>query len=353
MSQCKEDKPTSIFGLSMAQLHPLVEKAVGEAVVCFDISFEHQIEGDYGFAAEKLIPTFSYVTAAGRRDRVTVFVKYSHNPKSPEPEHYRFLAQHGVPLPKLYGVMRSPEGRPMLFIEYVDTKDVTRPPVSPEVQLEFLALVARFNAIQPSPEYAVWLEQAYRQEREGGGRLRDTVEQAWELGGHGKLGVPMQQYCTEELEKRTRLCALADQVEAQVTGMELGLVSEDFSFENSGRRANGERVMLDVEGIGLGARFMDVALLVGVPEDQWCPAPYPSREALAEHYLCEYARWGGVAPPLDRFLAETRLLRLNYQIGSTGFGVYLSQPDSPFSAELREEARNGLPQHLEMLARYA
>jgi len=341
--------PTCVFGLSETQLRPIVEAAVGEPVASFDISIEHQVQGDYGFAAEKLIPTFSYVTSRGSRGRVTIFAKHSYNPNSPEPEQYRFLGLHDVPLPCLYGVLRSPEGRPILFLEYVDTSDATRPALPPEVHFEFLSLMARFSAVNPSPEYRAWLERSFQPTREQVLALGEAVEDVWEHASRGDLSEPLRQYCSEEKERRVRLRALADRVAAQVVDMEIGLVSGDFSFGNSGRRANGERVVLDVEGIGLGARFTDVAGLVGRPEEQWPPAPYPSREALAEHYLCEYFRWGGAAPSFEQFLAETRALWLNYQIGSMSFGVGLICSDSPAFDEFRAGSRAGLLAILTML----
>jgi hypothetical protein len=138
-----EDSATSVFGLSAAQLRPIVEAAAGEPVASFDISIEHEVEGFYGFAAEKLIPTFSYVTPGGRRDRVTIFAKHSRNPESPEAGKYRFLGAHGVPIPEVYGVARSPECRPVLFIEYVDVSDKALSVRSIEGLLELLSLMAR------------------------------------------------------------------------------------------------------------------------------------------------------------------------------------------------------------------
>ncbi len=133
--------------------------------------------------------------------------------------------------------------------------------------------------------------------------------------------------------------------------MERGLVSGDFSFENSGPRENGEFVLLDVEGIGLGARFTDVALLVGRPEERWPAPPYPTRETMAHHYLREYARWRGEAPALEDFLDEARVLWLNWNIGAMAFGVGLICSDSPAYDDLREEAKENILQHLRMLDR--
>ena len=339
----------SVFGLGTSELRPIIETAVGEPVASFDISIENQVEGDYGFAAEKLIPTFSYVTPEGSRGRVTIFAKHSHNPNSPEPEHYRFLGLHGVPLPRLYGVLRSPKDRPILFLEYLDMSEATRATLPPEVHLEFLSLMARFNAVHPSLEYAAWLEELLQREREEGGELGEVVAVVWEHACRSDLGEALKQFCSEDMERRARLRVLADRVAAQVADMETGLVSGDFSFENTGRRQSGERVLFDVEGIGLGARFTDAAGLVGRPDDRWPPEPYPPPETLAAHYLREYSRWGGTSPPLDQFLAEARVLWLHYQIGSMGFGVSLICSDSTAFDGFRAGSRAALLQILRML----
>jgi len=322
---------------------------VGEPVTSLDISIEHQVEGYYGFAAEKLIPTFSYVTPEGRRGRIAIFAKHSHNPNSPEPEHYRFLALHGVPLPRLYGVLRSPEDRPVLFLEHLDMSEVRRFPRPQSFIFGFLALMAQFNAVRPSPEYAAWLEELLQRERDEDIGLAGTVEVVWERACEGGLGEPLQQFCSADMQRCARLRVLADRVAAQVADMETGLVSGDFSVENTGFRQSGERVLFDVEGIGLGARFTDVALLVGRPDDQWPPAPYPPRQALTEHYLREYVRWGGAAPPLDQFLAETRVLWLRRAIWDTGFGAGWGHSDSPAPEEQRQASRRGVLRILRML----
>jgi hypothetical protein len=342
--------PISVFDLTDAQLRPIVEAATGERVAAFDISVEHQVSAEYyGFAADKLIPTFRYVTPDGRRGRVTVFAKHSHNPDSAEPEHYRFLGQHDVPLPRLYGVLRSPKDRPVLFLEYLDMSELSRGAFTPNVRFEFLSLIARFNAVRPSPEYAVWLGQRRQREREEDTSLGGIVDMVWERAGEGGLGEELQRFCSEDTDRRERLRALAERVTAEAVDMELGLVSGDLSFENTGRRQSGERVMFDVEGIGLGPRFTDAAGLLGRPDSHWPPAPYPSREVLVEHYLHEYARWGGDAPRVDQFAAETRVLWLRGEIGSLRFGAGWGHADSRAPEEQRQASRRAVLGILEML----
>ncbi len=56
---------------------------------------------------------------------------------------------------------------------------------------------------------------------------------------------------------------------------------------------------LDLESVGFAPRFYDVAPWLGAP-DGVRPRCRP-RSELAEHYLTEYARWGGCAVPVAQF----------------------------------------------------
>ncbi len=200
----------SVFGLSEVQLRPIVGVAVEGTIAHVEISVEHQVKGFYGFGAEKLIPTFNYVTFGGRRGQVTIFAKHSYEPDSAESEHYRFLGLHGAPLPQVYGTLRSPEGRPVLFleylgagsawhpIEYLDESGHTRTVLSCEERLEYLSLMARFNAIRPSPEYGAWFRQR-RRGPEGAGEAGGLVEAVWEHACQGALGEELNRFCSENL----------------------------------------------------------------------------------------------------------------------------------------------------------
>jgi GNAT superfamily N-acetyltransferase len=350
--------PVSVFGLSEDQLRPIVEAAVGEPLAAFEVTCEHQVLGYYGNASEKLIPTFSYVTAAGRRDRVTMFVKHAWEARDTgwddEATQYRFLSAHGAPVPRCYGLVRSPEEKATLFLEYVDGRDAARAIANDEQRLEFFSLMARFNAIRPSSDYAAWLEQfAWRQRDDLAGR-GELVEAIWEDASRGDLGGDLKQCCVENAAKRGRVRDFAEQTAAQVAAMELGLVHSDFKGENTGRRwDNRERVVLDIGETSLQARFFDISPWLGRPDGQWPAPPYPPREALAEHYLREYARWGGPAISLDDFLAETRLLWLHSLFGLMSFGHNAGHANSGAIEDFRDGCRRALLHNLRLvLERY-
>jgi hypothetical protein len=337
------DPATPVFGLSVAQLRPIVEAAAGEPVASFDISIEHQVEGHYGFAAEKLIPTFSYLTPEGRRARVTIFAKHSHNPHSPEPERYRFLAAHGVPVPKVYGVLRSPEDRPILFLEYLDVSEQARSASSTEGLLELLSLMARVNAIQPTAEEAAFLRSWW----DGATPEARTEVVLWEQAERGDLGEELQQFCASRRPDLPRLQSFMRRLDDQVREMAMGVLHNDFSTENTGRRASGERVVMDPELVSTGPRFGDVSGWLGRPEDLW--QRKEKRRDLAEHYLREYARWGGSPPALDQCLEECHLLWVEGLLSALGFGLGLARADSATCEEYRANSRRGLLEHLTLL----
>lgn len=334
--------PISVFGLSETQLRPIVKAAVGEPVASFDISIEHQVEGFYGFAAEKLIPTFSYVTPEGRRGRVTVFAKHSHNPESPEAKKYRFLAAHGVPVPQVYGLVRSPEDRPILFLEYLDVSEQAQSVRSAEGLLELLSLMARVNAIQPTPEQTAFLHSWW----DGPATEVSTLELLWEHAQKGDLGDDLQQFCSSRQHDLPRLQAFTRRLDQQMREMAMGVLHNDFSPENTGRRATGERVVMDPELVSMGPRFGDVSGWVGRPEDLW--QRKENQRDLAEHYLREYARWGGCPPALDQCLEECHLLWV-HGLSNLDFGLGLARADSDTCEEYRAGSRRGLLKHLTLL----
>lgn len=332
----------SVFGLSKTELHPVIEKAAGEPVASFDITIEHQVEGDYGFAAEKLIPTFAYVTREGRCGRVTVFAKHSHNPASPEAARYRFLAAHGVPIPQIYGLARSPEDRPVLFLEYLDVSAEARSAQSTARLLELLSLVARVNAIRPTAEEAALLPSWW----DGPGTEVSTLEVLWEEAVRGDLGEDLRQFCASRRHDLPRLLAFTRGLETQARAMEMGLLHNDFSIENTGRRAGGERVVMDPELLGRGPRFGDVSDWFGPPDDLW--QRQERRRDLAERYLREVARWGGSPASLEECLEECHLLWV-FGLTNLGFALGLARSDSDTCDEYRASARRDLPQHLARL----
>ena len=297
---------TPLFGLTKGELWPIVEEAAGMTVASFDICTEHQRPEPYGYTSEKEIPTFAYVTKAGRAGRVTIFVKRFHRTGPAESQQYRFLQAHQAPIPRMYGALLDPDGREILFLEHLDTSREARSIRAVERLREFVALMARFHAIQPSTEYRAWLEQAPWGLHAGLTSAEPALDLIWDHARKGELGQDMKDFCSSSGRGLRQLQSLARQVMARSLQMPQGLIHTDFSTENTGRRQTGERLVLDVEWVSLGPRFFDAAELLGTPPERW--RRDLSQGELTRHYLEEYARWGGSPPSLEAFLDDIRIL---------------------------------------------
>jgi len=308
---------TDVFGLTPEQLRPIVEEIAGEAVASFEARIDHEVQGPYGAGAEKLVPTFSYVTRGGGRGEAIAFAKrfYEELTGPREAHHYLHLAQRGAAIPRMYGALRDDQDRETLFLEYVDVVTETRESFIADAQQfpSFLSVLAHFNAIQPSSEYAALLRSGMAMWHEPWeARVADapaSLHRIWERANAGELGEALQRTCSSASGALDQLCGLAEQLLESVSHMEVGLVHNDLSLEHVGRRRQtGELLLFDLEDIGLTPRFYDVAGWLGAPDpiETRC-AP---REELAQHYLAAFARRGGTAPPLTAFLDEIRALWL-------------------------------------------
>ena len=308
-----EDTATPVFGLTRAQLLPIVENVAGEPVAWFDLSIEHEPAPEhYGGRGEKAIPTFGYRTRRGRVGRATVFAKRHCNIGPNEALHYEWLTKHGAPSPRIYGAISGAEVRDIVFIEYIepflgDEEELLR---DDDVLAQFLSVTARFNAIRPCAEYAgklpcklAWM---------GFDRLAPTLERFWERAARGEAGEEVKRLCSEdELE---RLAELAGRVTEPIARMKQALSHWDHRPHNVGwRRQTGEMVIFDLEDTMMGPRFDDLADWLGAPDEaQQRSRP---REELAACYLEQLERWGGAPAQVGEFLEETRVLWMLHALG--------------------------------------
>lgn len=304
-----QGEPTPVFGLTRARLRPIVENIAGEPLARFDVRIEHQVQGHYGYGAEKLIPTFTYTTRSGRTGRQVVFVKWFGEPGPHEAHHYAWLAKHQAPIPRMYGALTGPGQREMIVLEYLQRiedlhpfhrfmNDAARFP-------QFLALAAHFNAIRPSDERAAQLPR-----RDVAARLTGALpalERIWAHACKGELGEAMARLCSSRRDKLSQVRRMAQRLAEPIARMQTGLAHNDFYPDSAGRRRQtGELLAVDLESVGLAPRFYDAARWLGAP-DGVQPRCRPRRE-LARYYLQQYARWGGRAVPMGQFLAEARIL---------------------------------------------
>jgi hypothetical protein len=301
---------TPVFGLTKAQLQPVIHNIVpDETVVSFDIVIEHQVQGYCGYSAEKVIPTFICTKESGRVERTTVFAKRFHRTGTAEAHYYAALQEHQAPIPRMYEVLTDPDGREILFLEYLE-------PIG-DIQAcdEFmndldnfrqcLSATAHFNAIQPSGEYV----HQFPVKDIGRGLANSivTLEHIWDSACRGNLGDALKHLCSGSRTGLRQLQACARRLVEPVEKMRTGLIHSDIYAENTGwRRSSGELLIIDLEWIGFGPRFYDAARWLGAPDDR--QLHLCQRNELARHYMEQYVRWDGSAVPLDQFMKESFML---------------------------------------------
>lgn len=317
-----------IFGLTREHLLPVVECVAGEAVAEFDIAIEHEVKGPGGIVAEKVIPTFRYRTRAGRRGAAVVFAKRNYEAGPGDARQYEWLRDYDAPIPRMYGHMSDETGREMIFLEHLDV--VTEPEPceeflnDPAQFPDFLRATARLNAIRPVGEYANALHGIEGERRGGPNDWRErlpavarSLDNLWARARRGDFGAPLQALCAEWPSGAAQLEAFVGGLLEPILRMEKGLNHCDLYPFHAGRRTTGEMLLFDLEMTGYDARFYDVSLWLGAPDEfQRRCAP---REELAECYLSEYVLRGGSQVSVGDFLAETSTLWRAW----TGWSMYL------------------------------
>ncbi len=331
---------TPVFGLTEAQLQPIIDNIASQPVASFHIKVEHQVQGFSGYSAGKIIPTFTYTTESGQSGEATVFVKRFHRTGPAEAHHYVHLQKHDAPIPRMYGVMTDPDGRELLFLEYLD-------PIGGVQDSEkffddiynfrhCLAATAHFNAIKPSGEYADQLPR-----RDVRNALNDaciTLGHLWEHACNGDLGDALKKLCSESQDRLPQIQKFALGLIEPIVKMDTGLIHGDVYPENTGwRRDTHELLILDLEWIGYGPRFWDAAMLLGAPDE--IQHQHQHRDELAQHYLEQYVRWGGRAPSLKHFEEETSTLWIAQRLSMMWFGLRRALDGDADWTDDREEAR--------------
>jgi hypothetical protein len=333
-------KVTPVFGLTKAQLQPIVDNIANQPVASFHITVRHQVQGFSGYSADKIIPTFTYTTESGCSGEATVFVKRFHRTGPAEAHHYVHLQKHDAPIPGMYGVMTDPDGRELLFLEYLDPigdiQDSERFFDDIHNFRHCLAATAHFNAIKPSGEYADQLPR--RDVRKGLSDACITLEHLWKHAYKNDLGDALKKLCFESQDELAQLQEFAVGLIEPIVKMGTGLIHGDIYPENTGwRRGTKELLILDLEWIGFGPRFWDAAMLLGASGEMQPQQQH--RDELARYYLEQYAHWGGEAPSLKQFAEDTSTLWVAQRLSMMWFGLRRALDGDADWTDDREEAR--------------
>jgi aminoglycoside phosphotransferase (APT) family kinase protein len=333
-----------------------LSEAVGAHVRAYAVEARHRVRGPAGYQGDKVIPTFDYTTEDGKHGSLTALAKRFHTPGEREAAHYAHLRAHGAPIPELYLADTDATGREILLLEFleaiVDLDPMAGFLSDPASFGRFLTAAARLNAIRPSPAYASIL----RPRHLGGSweEARDSLTELAELAEAGSLGDALRRSVSELTPGL--LVTLSHRLEERLADVPVGLVHNDHDPANTGiRRATGELLIFDLEFVGIGPRFTDVAGCLGATDAEQ-PRCLP-RAALAAEYLQAYGAAGGDAPSVDVLLVEARVLLIAGTLRMLGWSIGRALDGEVDWTEDREagrrEARAGLLADLELLAGYS
>jgi Ser/Thr protein kinase RdoA (MazF antagonist) len=136
-----------------------------------------------------------------------------------------------------------------------------------------------------------------------------VLARIWEHANRSDLGDDLHRFCSERPEGLDALRELAIGLAEPIAGMEVGLLHNDFYPDSVGwRRETDELLVVDLESLGIGPRFYDIARWLGAPDE--LQHHVSDRSRLAQHCLGEYERWSGRETDPRQFLREARLLWL-------------------------------------------
>ena len=205
---------------------------------------------------------------------------------------------------------------------------------------ELLSLLARYNAC-PVPQDAV--------------SHLHHFEQGGKVGGWWITGFDSFPPTFDTIEKNLRVCGVADGELAtlgsaaqdlckRVDALPKSLLHQDFLPDNFGWRGERESlVVFDVHKNCLGPRFADAAPYLGLPDwsntadflvehpiDEQPVGEAPvhdlpdRRKRLTQHYLDEYARFGGEQVSIETFQEEVSLLFWTHKVAVLWWLIFAS-----------------------------
>jgi Phosphotransferase enzyme family len=312
-------KTAGIPGFSIAELRPIAEAIARPRKV---VRFSVDVDGQDGSSRRgrncNRTVTFSLETDLGARESSGCFVKWNSSPfltdgkpiSPSEATHYDRLRKLGAPIPAIYGVLSDSDNREVLFLEQLLPFSGTNDGVlsREDLLVQFLELVARFNAISLPREYRS-LPNSKKGKSEARPQQREPLSDLVKRASDHDLRKGGNQICVGSTQNLARLEHLEDNARTSALGMKEGLLHNDCYPKNVGWRPNTrEPLLFDLEVVSAGPRFSDVARWVGPPDDVQLRCL--TRRSLARRYLQEYTRAAGDQVSIEDFLDQTRALWL-------------------------------------------
>ncbi len=304
---------SKIFDFTKSQLLPIVCGIASKKVDDFLVRFDHQKTSLNGIVGEYLIPTITCESESGDSLEFTLFIRRRKRASEGRLQayHYAFLSKNGVPVPRLYGVLIDDQGREVLFLEHLDEFAISNDAFYEDADtlIEYLELMARFNSVKPTVEYAANVG-------------RDMADRDFTM--NWKTWLPWSIFVLNHIEKYAEERLLDDQImrfcqsnQAEirtlkrialelintVPNLPVGLVHGDFPPANTGwRKEPRELVVFDFEDILFDTRFYDIASVLGGWDIEGKHSA--TQHDLAEIYLKTYSQCGGSDLGIEDFIRE-------------------------------------------------
>ena len=306
-----------IFSLTDKQLIPIFSDVVSEQVKSFQIKHQYRKLATSGIVGEFLVPTITCQTITGNTAEFTLFVRRrkKFDIGSFQAHHYVFLEQNGIPVPQLYGVVKDSDGGEILFLEHLDEVITTDEEFyrDRDTLKKFISLIARFNSLKPSTEYAANLgfdmaerdfTMNWRTWLTWSIFVLDYIEKNSEIN---LFDDRIKRLIHTDTSGMTELKQIALELVYVIPNLPVGYIHGDYLPGNTGWRKNSrELVVFDFENVLLDTRFYDIALIIGNWDTERNNAA--TQRELAEMYLETYQEYSMDIVSLEEFTREIKLV---------------------------------------------
>jgi len=296
----------AVFNVSRDELKRIVEAAINDSLSDVSVDGQEPINGFKGYAAEKALPIIAYRTTGGSSGRITLFAK--HICEGPQ---YRFLIRHGIPVPRIHGIVNLAKDDEVIFMERLTAIGIDEN--DPAEVRQYIGVLAMINAIRPLPDEP-WQPPPHAAARclSNGEWIPKVLKIVWQHAHNGELGDEIGSLCSDSSSQLDEACRKSIAVGKLLEQGPRAVLYEDYGERNTGWR-NGddgrrEFVTFDVHRLSQGPRFWDFSAVAG--EQEGASFKVVSWEERVDYYLEMLARHGGPRATIADFECEQKLIRV-------------------------------------------
>lgn len=296
--QPKDAQPCDLpFGLTWQELQPALPGFSLQAGIKAHAFVSYQKQGVSG-GNNSCILTIRYPAEENAERTETIFIKHTQGPDKVEACKYQFLAEHGVPVPRLLGVIPSGESE-TIILEFLPTIGIDFSSAS-EVN-SLLELAASINAILTPPDPS---------RAQLAGLPQDQFDEMVRHALREIENAQVQSAAAHRLDPEHWLTAYKTAHKVmEITPQALN--HNQFYFQQVGWAQRGpgrQLVSFDLETLDLSPRFSDIATIL------YALSLYSGRDQieLFQFYLDTLSRLTRTNFNLEQALREFRFTRICY-----------------------------------------